>query len=711
MKKIKNEFEKRLMNEEIALPESLSAENIERLINEKGGIIEPHRKRNYNTKAVLKWCAAAAASIVMIIGIGAAIDSTSDYIEKNEQQEVIENQVVQSDYSEIEKTVLNYFKDIYNNRYSYTNDSFNFGAALDGFLVKEEGAADLVAPGDSVNNASKPSAPTTGTGDAGDNKHSTTNTQVSGVDEADIIKNDGRYIYYLHDNFVTITDCADAENMQIISEIKLFGESEYDMQASEMYLYEDSLVVILKKSVETIKYYDHDEELTGVAGDSIKVDSYCCCYAPRYDTIIRIYNISDIKNPEMTFTHKICGDYISSRVTDDRLLTVVRYEIPYNYIEAEKFEDYCTVLKDNCIPTYSVNDGAMKRIESECITMFDQKKPTSYTVTSVIDLDSENKEPTVDAFLGGGTEVYCTQNEIFIAESMFSYWMQDKEEVVKDVNGTEFTTATRIHKLDITNEGVNYNTSTVVGGIWLNQFSMDKYGDYFRIATNGSKYRGGESCTMVYVFDKDMKIVGFLDGIAKGEDMKSARFLGNTLYLVTFFQTDPLFVVDLTDPTKPEVKGELKIPGFSSYLHPIGNGLVIGIGEGGTMNGTDGSAKVSLFDVSDPCNPKELDNYVVSDSYFLSDHKAFMTVDEDTFGIPLIKYNYNGYQTSEMLLIDISGNGIEIAGRFSGRTKMYSYSTWQMRGAFINENLFVVNSYGIVSYNMETEEMLCDLAF
>ena len=211
---------------------------------------------------------------------------------------------------------------------------------------------------------------------------------------------------------------------------------------------------------------------------------------------------------------------------------------------------------------------------------------------------------------------------------------------------------------------------------------------------------------MVYVLDKNMKIVGFLDGIAPGEQMKSARFLGNMLYLVTFMQTDPLFTVDLSDPAKPEIKGELKIPGFSEYLHPIGNGLVVGIGYGGTETGTDGTAKISLFDISDPAAPKELDNYTTSfPGYFITNHKAFVTIDDNTFAIPVL----GSFGSEAVLVFSVENNGIIVDNIYSCMQGRYGYDS--VRGTFVDKVFYTVNVNGIIAYDMETKDKLSEMKF
>lgn len=705
MKKLSSE----LNSEEITLPENLSKENIESLINEKGGIVNPKRPVTHIGKRILKTVAAAAAVIVLLVGVLAVADISMMKISEKKKDDVlntvIEEKIEQSDYSDIETIVLNYYKTIFSRSYgSYESFADKMSGAVNnmmsnGVVMEDADAAlDFSSGSTSANNSSSGTAQP-------ETSYSSTNVQVSGVDEADIIKNDGRYIYYLTNNVIIITDCENSENPKVVTTIDFSSDNEYGNYVSEMYLYNNKLIVLANKEKQLAQQY---AETTNGVCDCITYALYC-------DTVVTIYDVTDKSTPKKEYTQIIDGDYVTSRVTGGKLLTVSNYNIPYNYVGGDDFDEACDAVKGLSVPCYSINGGEITKIPAGRIKCFDEEQPTQYTVTAVIDLENPDAEPKLNAYLGGGYEVYCTADEMFIAESLYSYWTMGEEFIVTDANGVKFQTATHIYRFDITDEGVIYDDDVVIGGTCINQFSMDKYGDYFRIATNGAKY-GKDTATFVYVLDKDLNVVGYIENIAPGEQMKSARFMGNTLYLVTFYQTDPLFIIDLTDPANPEIKGELKIPGFSSYLHPIGNNIVIGVGEGGTMNGTDGSAKVSLFDVSNPCDPKEIDNYTVADAYFDSNHKAFMTVDADTFALCLTGYNYNSgnyNETYKIVMFDVSENGLIVHGEYAGYSWVSgsAYYSGALRGAFINDNIFAVNSYGIKAYSMTTNELLGEAEF
>ncbi|MEE9323202.1 MAG: beta-propeller domain-containing protein, partial [Candidatus Aenigmarchaeota archaeon] len=192
-----------------------------------------------------------------------------------------------------------------------------------------------------------------------------------------------------------------------------------------------------------------------------------------------------------------------------------------------------------------------------------------------------------------------------------------------------------VHRILISNGEIEYKAGGSVPGNVLNQFSMDEHNGYFRIATTTSGWVGGmrgKTLNHVYILGMDMNIAGSLENLAEDESIYSVRFMGDRGYMVTFRRVDPLFVIDLSDPASPAVLGKLKIPGYSDYLHPYDDSHLIGVGmeteeiEGGRVITT--GVKLSLFDVTDVGNPKEISKYVIggkgSHSYALQDHKAFL---------------------------------------------------------------------------------------
>ena len=251
------------------------------------------------------------------------------------------------------------------------------------------------------------------------------------------------------------------------------------------------------------------------------------------------------------------------------------------------------------------------------------------------------------------------------------------------------TELTLVHKIGIGDGRVEYKYSAEVPGTVLNQFSMDEYNGYFRIATTTGSF--GSAQNHIYVLDDSLNVVGRLEDLAKGESIYSARFAGNRAYLVTFKKVDPLFVIDLSEPAQPKVLGELKIPGYSDYLHPYDENHIIGIGKEATEQGDFAwyqGLKLSLFDVSDVENPIEISKYNIgdrgSDSYALRDHKAFLfskdknllmipalvaEIDESEYpeGVPPSAFGVPAWQGAYVFGLDL--NGFALKGRITHNDK------------------------------------------
>lgn len=267
----------------------------------------------------------------------------------------------------------------------------------------------------------------------------------------------------------------------------------------------------------------------------------------------------------------------------------------------------------------------------------------AYAVISTFDVQKAEKSDS-SAIFGNPTNVYATADSLYIAEEKY-----DSEKCNSYLN---------ILKFAFTENSVNYLASAKADGRLNDNLSMSEYGGYFRIATTCTETEqkgSGKDAIMtylgetnkLYVFDSKMNQTGIIDGFAKDEQIRSARYIGNYAYVVTFRQTDPLFVINLSDPKNPKIEGEIKLPGFSSYLHPVSKGLLVGIGYDGDEKGTNGNMKVSLFSVADPKNPKELssvkvgneNNYVSSDVSY--SYKSFVNLPNGEFAIPFSVEDYS----------------------------------------------------------------------
>ena len=417
-----------------------------------------------------------------------------------------------------------------------------------------------------------------------------------------------------------------------------------------------------------------------------------------------VYDISDRAAPRLARRYFQDGVYVSCRVVGDSLLTISNYSIGTDF-------DHFT--KEYVIPGVYTDGTENKELVNACdIAVVNTAKPDSYVMVGKASLSDLAKAPETTALFGGGCEVYCTADTLYVYNTEYN-WDTALTDMVWRSAVSAGDTKTTVLSFDITADKPAFKAKGTVEGYLLNSWSLDAYNGYLRLAAT----KNDENA--VYVLNENLEQVGELTGIAPGEIIKSVRFMGNTAYVVTFVQTDPLFVIDLSDPTKPVVKGEVKLPGFSSYLHPAGDGLLIGIGSGGTEDGIDGSAKISLFDVSDPTAPAETDSIVIPDAWFVPDYKAFVSVRADgSYLIPLDIheiYQKDGLYTSVTGFTHYTGS-IRIAIRDGKLVELNRYLTaedgnyyWSTceRALYIGNVVYNVSTApDIVSFDLTSGEEL-----
>lgn len=499
-----------------------------------------------------------------------------------------------------------------------------------------------------------------------------TNTQVENVDEADIIKNDGKYLYILSggvhkvERRVTILSASD---MKVVSRIKLEND-DYYYNIQEMFVNGDRLVLLATETEK--KEYDGDDVIT--------YGYYDMAY-PYYggdsETVSFVYDISDRENPELV--RKVSQDgreYISSRMIDGVLYTVSSY-----WVRGSSEEE----IKENSVP-----DVNGEEIKCDCIYIYDYDSE-QYIVLSAYDTKLDDGEVSSLSILGSGDEVYCSQDALYVAGRQYD---------------AETGDATEIYSFSLDGTEISYRASGAVKGTVLNQFSLDEYKENLRIATTYYSYKRDVDVSNVYVLNKDLQLIGKLEDIAYDEQVKSVRFMGDTGYIVTFRNTDPLFTLDLSDPTAPKVVGEVKLPGFSSYLHPVGDGLVVGLGYDGDEENADfNTVKVSLFDVSDLKNPKEVDTFVLKDVYSqaLDNPKAFITYpEENLIGFPVEHYDRETVLSYKLLKIEDG----EISSHLGYVHETERFTGDVFRGTYIGQKLYTIDNYNVCEFDIDTAEML-----
>jgi uncharacterized secreted protein with C-terminal beta-propeller domain len=463
--------------------------------------------------------------------------------------------------------------------------------------------------------------------------HSDTNIQVAGVDESDIVKvGDDGYIYKIHGGKVRVVKGFPVAELTQTADIIL---PDNNFNPSGIYIQEGKLVVIGTSW----------QNLAQPQSTSKMAYDYCCWSGGYSQTRALVYDVNDHANPKQIRDVAIDGDYLDSRRIGDNLYFVTRtYPRYYMYGDSSvttiKAADMLPSIVDNkngktTTRLMSVND----------MSYFPDFVEPDYVVVASLNLAQPDKVISTKAYMGAGELVYSSLQNLYLSASKYNFGGSG------DVAPTESNVTTQIYKFGIDNGAIAFSAAGEVQGTALNQYSMDENGDYFRIATTTQSWYSGTNTShnSLFVLNKDMKTVGKLENLAKGERIYSTRFMGNRCYIVTFQQVDPLFAIDLTVPENPFVAGELKIPGYSEYLHPYDENHLIGFGHDAyvTESGTaiPMGMKMALFDVSDMKNPQELYSVKIGDkgtnSTLTYNPKAlYWDAEKHLFGFPVDLYEF-----------------------------------------------------------------------
>lgn len=472
--------------------------------------------------------------------------------------------------------------------------------------------------------------------------YSGTNVQVQGVDEADTVKTDGEYIYKITDNQLIVAKAYPADKMEIVSTLQ------YDREVypTEMYVDDRYLTVILNQN-----YYQIYAADTGPLAPEANVWP-----APAFENSVKVllYDLADRSHLKLVREIELDGSYLSSRKIGDMI-----YLVNNKYIPVYQITEHPEALTT---PAYrdSLDGGNIKRIGYEKICYFPGSLQPNYLLIAGIDLANlDSKKVEVKTYLGSGQTIYSSLENLYVAVPEYHYdQVQPLSEPAADTSVSSSKAVvstmiaimptemnTRVYKFNLQNGNANYLGVGSVPGNILNQFSMDEHNGYFRIATTVQKspVQAGEASQTnnLYILDEKMNQAGKIENIAPGEKIYSVRFIGNRGFMVTFKTVDPLFVLDLKDPNQPSILGELKIPGYSNYLHPYDENHIIGFGKdaleveephwsgtGTVKNAYYLGMKVALFDVSDVNNPKEKFKIEIgdrgTDSELFWNHKALL---------------------------------------------------------------------------------------
>ncbi|MDD2211495.1 MAG: beta-propeller domain-containing protein [Clostridia bacterium] len=469
--------------------------------------------------------------------------------------------------------------------------------------------------------------------------YSETNVQVAGVDEADLVKTDGEYLYQVNKGRVLILKAYPSAEMQVVSTLT-FAEENY--QPLEIYVDDQYLVVIGSSR----NYYGYGDDYTDAPVAKMRAE----IWPPRYTqnrVKALIYDLQDKSKLTKIREVEIDGCYLSSRKIGSYLYLVANDPLDYYHIlEKPSAGNAEAEGTEHLVPTYrdTVVQEDFIPVPYQDIRYIPPVTEANYLVIAGLDLAQKDQAVQVSTYLGAGDNLYVSPDNLYVALRKHEYRPLREEANLKRIMTLPAKDNTLVYKFSLEQGKVTYLAKGEVPGTLLNQFSMDENQQYLRIATTkGNTWGSGENLSQnnVYVLDESMSMVGKIENIAPGERIYSARFIGDRAYLVTFKDTDPFFVLDLKQPASPRILGALKIPGYSDYLHPYDENHIIGIGKDtielsnkdarGNVLGSQAyyqGMKLALFDVRDVHNPRELFKEVIgargTDSELLRNHKALL---------------------------------------------------------------------------------------
>ncbi|MFH0927145.1 MAG: beta-propeller domain-containing protein [Candidatus Micrarchaeota archaeon] len=582
--------------------------------------------------------------------------------------------------------------------------------------------------------------------------YSQTNVQVAGVDEADFVKTDGNYIYLISGSKLVIVDARDSKNAHVIFEKEIFSQNSQDYsspQAQEMFVNNGTLAIFASVPKQEIYFQQYD---------IVPQQNY------RDYTGLFVFDINDPSNPKLVSNLTVLGNYYQSRMVGNTVYfvsqeyaggevyppilydgakayspdiyyfdnpqdqyvfnTITSYDLSSKKMVDSKsylmgYSSTLMMSEDNMYIAYQKNYGwcrwcyggvqyGKERFDGVILPMLPSELSDKIKGIESSSLDEAGQWEQISDAL---KEYFAPALDSGIFEGSITKQrkelLQNIEDALAEYDAKKQIdqTSTNIYKFSVNNGEINFVAQGAVHGSLLNQFSMDEYNGNLRVATTVNVWAQKQvEYNNVYVLDSGMKTIGSLEQIAKDEQIYSARFMQDRLYLVTYKQVDPFFAIDLSDAKNPKVLGELKLPGYSSYLHPYSKDVIIGVGKQTEQNewgGTStGGIKVALFNVSDPANPKVIDSMEFgdsgSDSAVLYDHKAFL-LDEgrDLMVLPLKVVKRDSGVFSDKVstwdgavALEITSDGLDQYGAIKHGSQENFWGGWWSQGT-VRRSLYI----------------------
>lgn len=679
LKKLKDQ------GEQLPIPESLEPEKIQHRLEERKGGRRVRKKRMYPAIGAAACLCLMAGGLLSLYG--------ADLAAPDEAMSV--KWAVSGTFSpEAPEKIMEEKLDLpeltYGELYARLSETWE-EEILQKNMTREEAAADEVsAEAMAELSASKES-------------YGKTNVQTEQVDEGDQIKNDGRYLYQIacqvseevgnEENWgIQILDTQDG-----LQEVAFLDDFE---TVEEFYLWEDLLIAVERKYLEA----------SATPLRAVKDLAISCKYA--YESSyheISIYNIEERTDPRKLRTFTLKGSYETSRISDGYFYSISRFTAS----PGEGEEDY-----EAYVPTLNG-----ERMAADKIYCPEGAEGTSYLVLVSIDLQDPSAFADSRAVLAGNGFYYVSRRNIYMTQYRSVYQNQPSAEGKMSDKTTILKIAYRDGKFYAQAEGE-------IPGRLNDSFSLDEYEGYLRAVTTvqeykavqvtddrtgeaiGYDYSDGKESNGLYVLDSRLSVKGKIEGLAGDEIVYSARFLGNTGYFVTFRQMDPLFAVDLSDPADPKVIGELKVSGFSEYLHFYGEDLLLGIGmEADAETGQQEGMKLSMFNLSNPAELTEearlnLTDYNYSEALY--NHRAVLIdTGENLIGLPAEGSNRGEYWQRYLVFSYEDGSFVK---KLEADIKAEDGAYYRSRGTFIGDRFYLLSENGNVKvYDRENWRLIEEL--
>lgn len=682
--------------EEIEIPETLKPEQIEKQLQEQKAKQQQENQHlePKKSKKIIPWRRLGSMVAVLALVVCSGIYITVTRFDKNSgtgqtdsvamtdtQQTVGEADETgyvdvaalgtmyhpASDYKEVYQTLLkgyqqNWIEDLETSAETSVAASGAMNSGSDEYYYSDEakyGSADADLPESSKE---------------GGKDYSTTNLQMEGVDESDIAKIDGSYIYTVEDKYIVITDIRDGKLEEVTRFLpKDCGAADRVM---EIYVDGDQLILVVQgyetslgesskagSDKENSDKESSDEEIA--VSDASEDSAFCYKMNGKSTTQIQVYSIVDRRNPEFEGRLIQDGYYNTSRKIGDVVYLFTQYHMTSDvvgYVEKE----YTSV-----IPKVNGEKVAAGEI------YLPESSGESGILVSSLDVNKPDKVLDSKLVISGYAQTYISKDALYLYE--------------EDYDGAMIT---NIAKFALDEGRISGVAATAVRGYVRDTFAINASDGYLRVLT--TDYSTEDEVNALYILDENLKLTGQLTGIAPGEEIYAARFMGNTGYFVTYRNTDPLFTVDLSDPAKPEIIGELKVTGFSEYLHFWDDTHLLGIGyESDEKTGNIENIKISMFNIENPGEVTEEAKLVLKDvdySEALYDYKCVI-ISKDKNLIGLVCEDYSGSGIKQTYQIYSYENGAfkkqaEIPGingaNYENVRGMYSGNVFYL---WINDNI------------------------